>query len=85
MTLRNVVSTARPGSRVVIIQNLLDGHPEMKFTTAMDLLLLLNVGGKRHTKRGLLGLTEQAGLKVEVVRPAGPYLHLIESTVPQQS
>ncbi|MGH3770141.1 MAG: methyltransferase [Pseudonocardiaceae bacterium] len=81
-TLRNVVSAARPGARVAVIQNLVDGNPEVKFNTGMDLLLLLNVGGKRHTERGLVELIEQAGLKVEAVRPAGPYLHLIESTVP---
>ncbi|MEV4636639.1 methyltransferase [Actinoplanes sp. NPDC049548] len=81
-TLRNVAAKGRPGARVIVIENLLDGSPEMKFTTAMDLLLLLNVDGRKHTKDGLVGLVKQAGLQVQDVRPAGPYLHLIESTIP---
>ncbi|MEV4921998.1 methyltransferase [Streptomyces roseoverticillatus] len=80
-TLRNVAATAPAGARVIVMENLVDGSPEMKFTTAMDLLLLLNVGGKKHTRDGLLSLIEQAGLKVESVRPVNSYLHLVESTV----
>ncbi|MEU5796531.1 methyltransferase [Streptomyces sp. SUK 48] len=80
-TLRNVARAARPGARVVVMENLVDGSPEMKFTTAMDLLLLLNVGGKKHTRAGLLGLIEQAGLRVDGIRPVNSYLHLVESTV----
>jgi C-methyltransferase len=82
-TLRNVARAARPGTRVVVIENLVDGSPEMRFTTAMDLLLLLNVGGRKHTKEGLVGLVGQAGLEVRDVRPLGPYLHLVESVVPE--
>ncbi|MGW4644203.1 methyltransferase [Sphaerisporangium sp. NPDC004334] len=80
--LRNVRAAARPGAKVVVIENLVDGSPEMKFATAMDLLLLLNVGGRRHTKDGLVGLIGQAGLEVTGLRRVGPYLHMIESTVP---
>ena len=81
-TLRNVAAAAEPGSRVIVIENLVDGSPEMKFTTAMDLLLLLNVGGKKHTAKGLTGLVEQSGLKIESVRRVNSYLHVIESVVP---
>jgi C-methyltransferase len=81
-TLRNVARTARAGAKVLVMENLVDGSPEMKFTTAMDLLLLLNVGGKKHTRAGLVGLVEQAGLTVTGVRPINSYLHLIESVVP---
>ena len=80
--LRNVVAAARPGARVVVIENLVDGSPEMKFTTAMDLLLLLNVGGKKHTAQGLRNLMKESGLEVRSVRPANAYLHLFESVVP---
>ncbi|WP_432158442.1 MULTISPECIES: methyltransferase [unclassified Streptomyces] len=80
--LRNAVAAARPGARVLVIENLVDGSPEMKFTTAMDLLLLLNVGGKKHTKDGLAALMTEAGLRVDSIRPVNSYLHLFESTVP---
>ncbi|MGW1379319.1 methyltransferase [Streptomyces sp. NPDC002446] len=81
-TLRNVVRAARPGARVVIIENLVDDSPSMKFTTAMDLLLLLNVGGAKHTKESLVGRMSAAGLKVGDIRPVNPYLHAFECTVP---
>ncbi|WP_432186979.1 methyltransferase [Streptomyces sp. Tue6028] len=81
--LRNVAASARPGGRVVVIENLVDGSPETGFTTAMDLLLLLNVDGRKHLRRSLLRLVEEAGLTVTDVRPVGPYLHMIDSRVPE--
>ncbi|WP_450097537.1 methyltransferase [Spongiactinospora rosea] len=80
-TLRNVAAAAPPGARVIVIENLVDGSPEMSFTTAMDLLLLLNVGGKKHTRDGLVALAGEAGLRVLRVEPVNSYLHLIESIV----
>ncbi|MFE7545077.1 methyltransferase [Streptomyces platensis] len=82
-TLRNVVRAARPGARVVIIENLVDDSPSMKFTTAMDLLLLLNVGGAKHTKASLVSRMAEAGLKVGEILVVNPYLHAFECTVPE--
>ncbi|CAM5373723.1 Methyltransferase OS=Streptomyces rimosus subsp. rimosus (strain ATCC / DSM 40260 /JCM 4667 / NRRL 2234) OX=1265868 GN=SRIM_038135 PE=4 SV=1 [Streptomyces rimosus subsp. rimosus] len=65
-----------------MVENLVDGSPETRFTTAMDLMLLLNVGGKKHTKAGLSALVEQAGLQLEEVRAVNSYLHMFVSTVP---
>ncbi|MFB6614814.1 methyltransferase [Streptomyces sp. NPDC085524] len=81
-TLRNVIAAARPGARVVVIENLVDDTPSMKFTTAMDLLLLLNVGGAKHTEESMRTRMADAGLVVTSVRPVNPYLHAFESTVP---
>lgn len=83
LALRNVVAGAPAGARVVVIENLVDGSPEMRFTTAMDLLLLLNVAGRKHTKDGLAALISAAGLEISEVRPVGPYLHLFEAVVPR--
>jgi C-methyltransferase len=80
-TLRNVVASAAPGARVLVVENLLDGSPELGFTTAMDLLLLCNVGGRKHTAAGLEGLCARAGLRVTGIRAVNSYLHLIEATV----
>ena len=80
-TLANVVAAAAPGARVVVVENLVDDSPSMRFTTAMDLLLLLNVGGAKHSKQSLVTLMSAAGLKVGEVRPVNPYLHAFESTV----
>lgn len=80
-TLANIVTVARPGARVVVVENLVDDSPSMRFTTAMDLMLLLNVGGAKHTKDSLVRLMTEAGLDVSEVRPVNPYLHAFESTV----
>ncbi|MEU6082392.1 methyltransferase [Streptomyces sp. NPDC047108] len=81
-TLRNVVEAAPPGARVVVIENLVDDTPSMRFTTAMDLLLLLNVGGAKHTRESLVSRMTDAGLQVGAVHPVNAYLHALESTVP---
>ncbi|MFI2371856.1 methyltransferase [Streptomyces sp. NPDC018833] len=81
-TLRNVVAAARPEARVVVIENLVDDSPSMTFTTSMDLLLLLNVGGAKHTTKSMITRMEAAGLVVGEVRPVNAYLHAFESVVP---
>lgn len=81
-TLHNVIAAARPGARVVIIENLVDDSPSMRFTTAMDLLLLLNVGGAKHTRESLVGRMSDAGLRVGEVHPVNAYLHAFECVVP---
>ncbi|MER6234048.1 methyltransferase [Streptomyces sp. NPDC001616] len=81
-TLRNVVAAARPGARVVIIENLVDDTPSMRFTTAMDLLLLLNVGGAKHTTESMVGRLTDAGLVIDDIRPVNPYLHAFDCHVP---
>ncbi|MFF8916492.1 methyltransferase [Streptomyces sp. NPDC015032] len=81
-TLRNVVAAARPGARVVIIENLVDDTPSMRFTTAMDLLLLLNVGGAKHTRESLVARISDAGLLIGEVVPVNAYLHAFECVVP---
>ncbi|WP_354644037.1 methyltransferase [Kitasatospora camelliae] len=81
-TLRNVMASARPGARVVVVENLVDDTPSMRFTAAMDLLLLLNVGGAKHTRSSLTTLIEEAGLRLEAVSPVNPYLHAFECAVP---
>ncbi|MFH8757056.1 methyltransferase [Streptomyces atroolivaceus] len=81
-TLRNVVAAARPGARVVIIENLVDDTPSMRFTTAMDLLLLLNVGGAKHTRESLVGRMSDSGLRVGEIHAVNAYLHAFECVVP---
>ncbi|MGW3915166.1 methyltransferase [Streptomyces sp. NPDC005070] len=80
--LANVRKAARPGARVVVIENLVDDTPSMRFTTAMDLLLLLNVGGAKHTRQSMVDRLTAAGLIIGEIRPVNPYLHAFECTVP---
>ena len=79
--LRNVVEAGGPGARVVVIENLVDDTPSMRFSTAMDLLLLLNVGGAKHTTDSMVRRLTGAGLTVGDMRPVNPYLHAFECTV----
>jgi hypothetical protein len=80
-TLRNVVAAAGSGARVIVIENLVDDTPSMRFTTSMDLMLLLNVGGQKHTRDSLSGLMAEAGLRVDAVTPVNAYLHAFHSVV----
>ncbi|MFI9805105.1 methyltransferase [Streptomyces sp. NPDC052301] len=79
--LRNVVEAGGPGTRVVVIENLVDDTPSMRFSTAMDLLLLLNVGGAKHTTDSMVRRLTGAGLTVGDIRPVNPYLHAFDCTV----
>ncbi|MGA5797043.1 methyltransferase [Streptomyces cellulosae] len=74
--------SARPQARVVVIENLVDDTPSMRFTTAMDLLLLLNVGGAKHTRQSMVDRLTAAGLVIGEIRPVNAYLHAFECTVP---
>jgi C-methyltransferase len=81
-TLRNVVAAGRPGAQVVVVENLIDDTPSMRFTTAMDLMLLLNVGGQKHTGASLTALMAEAGLQVKEVTAVNANLHAFHSTIP---
>ncbi|WP_380281566.1 methyltransferase [Kitasatospora purpeofusca] len=80
-TLANVVAAAPRGARVVVVENLVDDSPSMRFTTAMDLMLMLNVGGAKHSEASMVRLMTEAGLEVREVRPVNPYLHAFEAVV----
>jgi len=80
--LANVRAAARPGARVIVIENLVDDTPSMRFTTAMDLLLLLNVGGAKHTRQSMTDRLTDAGLVIGEITPVSAYLHAFECTVP---
>jgi len=80
--LENIRRTARPGARIVVVQNLVDDTPEPRVAAAMDLLLLLNVGGREHTLDEFRQLFRRAGLEFAGVTRTRTPLRLIEATVP---
>ncbi|MGW0950237.1 methyltransferase [Streptomyces sp. NPDC002623] len=81
-TLANVIGAGGPGTRVVVIENLVDDSPSMRFSTAMDLMLLLNVGGAKHTTESMVSRLTEAGLVIDDVSPVNPYLHAFDCHVP---
>lgn len=81
-TLSNIRAAARPGARVVVVQNVVDASPEPTVSAAMDLMLLLNVGGREHTVAEFEELFRRAGLVPAGVTATGTPLRLVEATVP---
>jgi C-methyltransferase len=84
VVLRNVVLAAHAGASVIIVENFVDDGPGQRFSTGMDLRMLLSVGGRKHTRAGLLTLVERSGLVVREVRPVNSYQHLIEAQAPSR-
>ncbi|WP_167473080.1 methyltransferase [Nocardia arthritidis] len=79
--LRNVVTAARPGSRVVIVEQLLDRSPAARVAATIDLLMLLLTGGKERGEADFRELLDRAGLRFDGVTATGTILHLVTGTV----
>ncbi|MET8976872.1 methyltransferase [Streptomyces sp. NPDC004539] len=77
--LRNAARAGGKDSRFFIITNMIDGSPEIKFTTGTDLLFLLNSDGRKHTAETITAVVHRAGLRVVHRRPVNSYLHLLEA------
>lgn len=77
--LRNAARAGRRDSRVFIITNMIDGSPEIRFTTGTDILFLLNSNGRKHTRETITAVVRNAGMRVVEMRPVNSYLHLIEA------
>jgi C-methyltransferase len=77
--LRNAARAGGPDSRIFIITNMIDGSPEIRFTTGTDLLFLLNSNGRKHTRDTITAVVREAGLRVVEMRPVNSYLHLVEA------
>jgi C-methyltransferase len=80
-TLRNIAASAAPGARVILIETLVDHTPEPAVTTALDLLLLLNVAGRKHSSAHVAELYERSGLRFVGVRGTGTFLSFAEGAV----
>jgi C-methyltransferase len=65
---------------VIVVETPADRTPEPRVTTALDLLLLLNVAGRKHTTPHVAELFAEYGrLRYVGVRDTGTFL---EGTVP---
>ncbi len=84
--LKNIGAAADPGARILVIDSVMDADPEeMRVTSVIDLFMLLNVGGQRHTRREFEALFEKAGLELtgtKAVSGTFPTLHLVQATFP---
>jgi C-methyltransferase len=85
VTLRNVVANAPRHARVIVVDSLMEASPEeLRVTSLIDLFLLLNVGGQRHTRQQFEDLFAATGLRLTRAVPIPdtfPTLHLIEAVI----
>lgn len=79
--LKNAAASAPPGARMFIIENLVDEGAGKVFSSAMDLRMLVTVGGRKHTRETLISLVERAGLSVVGVEGLDSCQHVLEACV----
>jgi C-methyltransferase len=85
--LSNVAIAAPAGARVLIIQSLIDtvSSAEMQVMTATDLMLMINIGGRRHRRHLMEGLIARSGLTLSAIQPTHSSLSVICARVPDQA
>jgi len=79
--LRNLAASAGPGARVAVVEQLLDTAPDPGIATTMDLLMLVNLGGRERTEAEFAELFARSGIRLDAVEPTGTAAHLILGTV----
>jgi C-methyltransferase len=77
----NLAASAGPGTRVAVVEHLLDTAPDPAVATTMDLLMLVNLGGRERTRTEFAGLFAGSGIRLDAVEPTGTAAHLILGTV----
>lgn len=80
--LRNCARAARPGARIIVIDQLVDPEVPDRMSTLMDLQMFLIAGGRERSEQEFVSLFERAGLEFTKVVRTPVLLHLIEATVP---
>ncbi|WP_306212632.1 methyltransferase [Actinoplanes sp. RD1] len=79
--LANCVRAARPGARVVLLEQLVADPPETPWDALMDLHMLLVMGGRERTAEQWAALYARAGLTWTGVTATGTPLRLVEGRV----
>ncbi|MFF1478984.1 methyltransferase [Streptomyces sp. NPDC058301] len=80
--LRTLVRKARPGARVVLVEQVLDATDNPEIATVMNLLMLVSQGGRERTAREFRTLLERAGLEFRSITATDSVVRLIEAVVP---
>ncbi|WP_432840328.1 methyltransferase [Dactylosporangium sp. CA-092794] len=76
-----IARSAPSGARVVVVEQLVDASPEPGIAAVIDLLMLLNMGGKERTRDDFAALFERCGLRPAGVTATPSMVHLIEAVV----
>jgi hypothetical protein len=77
--LKTVCAAAKPESRVILIELIIDDAPENARTKWQDLLMMVTAGGQEREAAEYQRLLETAGLELEQIVPTPPGLNLIIS------
>ncbi|WP_039937300.1 methyltransferase [Streptomyces himastatinicus] len=80
--LRNCARAAKPGARIIVIDQLVDPERPDPMSTLMDLQMFLIAGGRERSEQEFASLFERAGLEFTRVVRTPVLLHLIEAIVP---
>jgi len=80
--LRAVAVGADAGARVVVVEQLLDRAAHVGIAALLDLLMLLNLGGRERTEDEFAALFAEAGLEYVGSTPTATPVCLIEARVP---
>ncbi|MEU5633295.1 methyltransferase [Streptomyces rishiriensis] len=80
--LRTLARNAPPGSRVVLIEQVLDATDTPEIATVMNLLMLVSQGGRERTQGELRSVLTRAGLEFCSITPTASVVHLVEAVVP---
>ena len=75
--LKTVRAAAKPESRVIVIELIIDDAPGNAFSKWSDLLMMVTVGGQERTAVEYRQLLEEADLEVEQIVPTPAGLKLI--------
>ncbi len=78
--LGNVAKAAEPGSRVILLEQLISDPPANPWDALMDLHMLLVMDGRERTAEEYAELFDRAGLRYRGVTETGTPLRLIEAT-----
>lgn len=79
--LRNVVASANPGARVVVIEQLITEGPGGQYVALLDLHMLAVGGGRARTRGDFANVFEQAGIRLTRVTPTVTGDQLVEGEV----
>jgi C-methyltransferase len=79
--LRNIVASANPGARVVVIEQLITEGPGGQYVALLDLHMLAVGGGRARTRADFARVFERAGIHLTRVTPTTAGDQLVEGEV----
>jgi hypothetical protein len=77
--LKNLSKSAQPGSKVLLVETVVEEDNSPSMSKVMDLNMLVMTGGKERTPREYAGLFEQTGFKLIDVYPTPSPMQIVEA------